>query len=256
MQRLLLWIYQAVLASGLLRTRAGRTLFEWCYDRYKAWYEAADVDRLQSSVRPGTWVVDVGANIGFFTARFARWVSGGGRVIAIEPEPLNVASLNRRLRKQGTPDRVIPVQAVAAEAPGALRLAVNPVHPADHRIAAEGIEVPAVTVDGLLEAHGWPAVSLIKIDVQGAEARVLAGAAETLRRFRPALFLEVDDATLKPMGTSAGEVLSRLHAWGYTPHRWQRDGRLQPLSPTVAALSCEQGRYTDFLFLHRDAAVE
>ncbi len=117
----------------------------------------------------------------------------GGRVIAIEPEARNVDSLRRRVQRAGLADTVECVQAVAAAQPGELRLAVNPTHPGDHQIAAQGRAGPRRD-PRRADAGEARHVSLVKIDVQGAESMVLAGARSVLEEHRPALFVEVDDA--------------------------------------------------------------
>lgn len=253
LQSVLLRCYQVALASGLLATKRGRRGFEWAYEVYKATLEAGDLRALETIVTPGTTVVDVGANIGFFTRRFARWVGEGGRVIAIEPEVENCSRLRSRLASARLGRVVEVIEAVAAEQGGSLKLAINPLHPADHRIAREGVTVAAVTLDALLAARSWPRVSLIKVDVQGAEERVLAGATETLQRLHPPLFLEVDDAALKAMDSSAEKLLQRLAAQGYTIRRLERGHVSPPVTIAEALPSCCNGRYTDFLFLHSRA---
>ena len=55
-------------------------------------------------------------------------------------------------------------------------LEVNPEHPGDHRLGQVGVPTTAVTIDGLLSQRSEASVSLIKIDVQGAEMQVLEGA--------------------------------------------------------------------------------
>src|SRR6185503_14448504 len=159
LQRLLLCFYRAVSSTGLLSTRLGRRAFAFAYDFYKSRWEAADITALKKFVRVGTTVIDVGANIGFFTRHFAEWVRPGGIVIAIEPEGRNFAGLNAMLSRRGLVN-VEPVQAVAAEAPGTLKLFVNRRHPADHRISDTGTDVRAITLDGIMEQHGWPNLSL------------------------------------------------------------------------------------------------
>src|SRR5580693_4951300 len=107
-------------------------------------------------------------------------------------------------------------RAAVAEVTGEGLLEINPGHPGDHKLGTEGVPVAMTTIDDLLAARGWPEVSLIKIDVQGAESRVLAGARRTLERFSPALFLEVDDQQLRRYGSSAAELLTSVTAQGYT----------------------------------------
>ncbi len=253
LQRLLLSSYRVVLRSGLLSTSWGRSGFEFFYDRYKSLIEAGDVRALASFVQPGAWVIDVGANIGFFTRHFARWVRDGGRVLAIEPEEQNFNRLNLRLRAEGLETVVEPIQAVAAETGGELRLQINPVHPADHRIASEGSPVRAVSLDELMAERRWPAVSLIKIDVQGAEERVLRGAFKTLQTWRPALYMEVDDGALRSMESSAERVLKLLQEAGYECHRLGKAAATRLDDPDVKA-ACADGSYCDFLFLPRPAS--
>jgi FkbM family methyltransferase len=109
------------------------------------------MSKLRDLIEPGTTVIDVGANIGFFSIKFARWVGHSGAVIAIEPENRNIASLRRRVGRAGLGSIVECVQAVAAAQAGVMRLQVNPNHPGDHRIGATGIPVRAVTLDELTE---------------------------------------------------------------------------------------------------------
>jgi hypothetical protein len=104
------------------------------------------------------------------------------------------------------------------------------------------------TIDDLLAERDWPEVSFIKIEVQGAEARVLAGASRALEQFRPVLFLEVDDQSLKRFGSSAAEVLDRVIKAGYTIHRRLGDEASQPLDPGEAVVLAGDG-YEDFLLL-------
>ena len=246
-QRLLLAVYKGVCRTGLMSTRLGRGAFLLAYERYKGIWDADHLQALSKLVSQGTTVVDVGANVGFYTRRFAEWVRPGGEVIAIEPEEVNFASLKRVIARRGLVN-VLGVQAVASESPGSLCLQKNPFHPADHRIAESGVKVRAVTIDNVLHERGWPTVSVLKIDVQGAEERVLHGAMRTLRELRPAVFMEVDDAALRAMGSSAESVLELMVSCRYEPHRIVH-GRPLRVSRVEAARLCSDGTYADFLFL-------
>jgi FkbM family methyltransferase len=247
-QRWLLLAYRLGAGLGLFSTRFGRAIFAVAYDLYKSRWEASEVATLKNFVRPGTTVIDVGANIGFFTRRFAEWVRPGGLVIAIEPEAQNFASLKSMLSRQGLVN-VEPIQAVAAECSGTLKLAINPLHPADHRIAATGLDVTALTLDDTLRQHGMPDVSLLKIDVQGAEERVLRGALQTLRRCKPVVFMEIDEAALSAMGSSSHAVLLFMGAEGYRVCRIV-GGKLTPPLPVEHVSSiCRAGTYANFIFV-------
>jgi FkbM family methyltransferase len=245
-QTLCLKAYRAAAKSRLSRTRIGKRLFVSVYDFYKECFEAEDAEALRAWARPGTTVIDVGANMGFFTVRFARWVGPTGRVIAVEPETENLRLLRHRLERSGLGVNVDVVEGVAAEEPGMLRLAVNPFHPADHRIGEEGLPVRAWTIDELVAARDWPAISLIKIDVQGAEVRVVHGARATIARFHPRLFVEVDDRALEEAGFSADLLFAEIERQGY--RAYDPADPSVPLSHSKAALRRRALGYADYLF--------
>src|SRR5262249_17737368 len=158
-----------VISTGVLQTDWGRRLFETAYWMYKRHYETGSLTSLRKCVRPGYVVVDVGANIGYFTLQFASWFGESGNVLAIEPEALNYARLHRAVMRAGFNAVGECGRAGASGRVGAGFLQPNPMHPADHKLGTTGGPVSMITIDSLLAARSWPKVSLIKIDVQGAE---------------------------------------------------------------------------------------
>lgn len=266
-------LYRAVVATGILNTAWGRSLFERAYLCYKDRYEARSIALLRAYVRPDTLVLDIGANIGFFTRQFAAWVSGSGYVIALEPEATNEARLRRMLSRAGLADRVQVCRLAAADTTGEATLEINPTHPGDHKLAAGAsrqgqepsaepaphITVPVTTIDDLLAPprQRLP-VSLIKIDVQGAEPAVLAGATSTLQQYRPVLYLEVHDEGLRRYGSSGAGLLTMCETLGYTLHMLKDQAITPPLN-SAEILRQEQARgYVDVLLLpsERSASSE
>ena len=247
-QSCLLKCYALVVKTGILSTSWGRSTFLTTYNWYKILIEAGEVESLQAYIKPGEVVIDIGANVGFFTKRFAKWVSDGGFVIAVEPETANFEELLKNLNKTGTTELVKTFQGVAAEEAGTLKLAINPIHPADHKIGQEGIEVKAFTIDDLVKEESTPRVCLIKIDVQGAEERVLKGALETIKRDHPALFVEMDDVAMRKMDSSAEKVINMLTDYGYVIQALKKHSETTRLSTTEALEMCRDGKYIDLLF--------
>jgi len=249
--RLLSTIYRTLLLTGIQRTSVGRSVLNKAYDIFKARFESAHMAALRPYAMAGGVVVDVGANVGFFTTRFADWVGGTGWVLAIEPEKTNLANLRDAIWRAGVESRVTVFEGVAADVDGTLYLQKHPTDSWDHKLGKTGDPVAACRLDTLIKDAGSPDVSLMKIDVQGAEMLVLDGAAETLTRCTPAIFMEVHDPGLRDMGQSAHALLTRMAALGYCAHPISASGVMDGLSVDQAIDALESGplTYADFLFL-------
>jgi FkbM family methyltransferase len=174
---------------------------EWCDD------EAFVLSHILS---PGDVVVDVGANIGTHTVFFAQKVSAIGLVVAFEPQRLVFQTLCGNVALNGLTN-VITFQAAVGAVRGQLTFP-----PIDPRVqfnfgAVSGTQggagevVDVVPIDEL----ALPRCTLLKVDVEGMEAKVIEGAKDTIARCRPALFLENDTVD------RSREVLEAVESIGY-----------------------------------------
>lgn len=217
--------YDTRLMQYLLGTSVGRASFEAMYFCYKDWIEAPGTKALAPYIQPGDWVIDVGANIGYFARKFARWVKAGGKVLALEPEQRNYSQLQDRLAYSWRKDRVIALRSAAADVDGTLRLRVNLRHPGDHSLSeSDGVPVQVRRLDLLWAEYARPNIALLKIDVQGAELQVLRGAIRMIEACHPVLLLEIDEAALAGFATHPAEVLEFVRGHGYSFHRLTRSG--------------------------------
>jgi FkbM family methyltransferase len=223
------------------------------YSVYKRYFEAGPIDRLKEFVPNASLVIDVGANVGFFSLRFAKWVGDGGRVISIEPEDRNYNILILALEREGLSGRVHALKAVAAASPGTMFLEINPLHPADHKISRDGtgLAVTAVTLDGIAQDNRDRKLALVKIDVQGAEMLVLKGATDILKNAGPALFIELHEEGLNKFGTSVSAILNYLSEYGYEAYWLMRTGEHMKTNPAEIHAKVARNGYLDVLFLKR-----
>jgi FkbM family methyltransferase len=143
---------------------------------------------------PGDTVFDVGANIGAHTLAFARMVGPQGFVYAFEPVRVifNVLCANVALNGY---ENVQGVHAVAGRAPGVERIP-DLLHDEPGNFGSfsenyfgDGRPVPRIPLDAFSDAGK---VALVKIDVEGMEGEVIAGATDLIARHRPVLFVEND----------------------------------------------------------------
>ena len=239
--------YRIARKIGILSTPVGQRLSHHAYFMFKRLFEP-NIVHLRSLVTPRSLVIDVGAHVGFYTRMFAAWVSDGGRVLAIEPAPANADALRDTVARW-CPGQVDVLVAAASEVDGSLLLQLNPQSSADNRLAETGLPVRSVTIDGLLRDRGWPVVSFVKIDVQGAEPRVLAGAREMIARFHPAILIEIDDDALATTGSSAHELISNLNCAGYTMYGVEPSAQRVRMSTKEAECRRRELGYADFLFV-------
>lgn len=147
-------------------------------------YELETQVALARLLRPGGVVFDIGANAGFFSLLAARLVRENGFVLAVDPISENVNSISEQLRLNGFRNAEV-LQSAVGSSSGRTSFSFNPRQTALGHIgeAVAGqttIEVPLATLDELACSRRPP--DLVKIDVEGAEVDVLAGAAETIRR--------------------------------------------------------------------------
>jgi FkbM family methyltransferase len=143
------------------------------------------VEWLERELRDGDALYDVGANVGSY-ALIAAAVRPGATVVAIEPGPANYAGLCRNVALNGMGGTVVPLPVgLAAETHlGSFGLTDDAAGAADHVLDAPGaagsVPVLAYALDDLVAAFRLPPPTLLKIDVDGSEDAVLAGASATL----------------------------------------------------------------------------
>jgi FkbM family methyltransferase len=174
------------------------------------------LERLRTRSRPT--VVDVGANIGVHTL---RWAAGcpGAHVFSFEPSPPTREALQRNLERNRLGDRVTVVPLALSRQPGTARLlhcrdgAFSSLREQGRQPVAGTFEVEVTTLDAFVADRGLSELALVKIDVEGLELEVVEGGAHTLSTLRPELFVEIFGGS-RP-GADPERTVEAIRALGY-----------------------------------------
>ncbi|MEP6693954.1 MAG: FkbM family methyltransferase [Chloroflexota bacterium] len=185
------------------------------YDLYEPNVTAVFRERL----RPGMHVLDIGANIGYYTMLSASLVGPSGSVTAIEPNPES-AKLLEASRRANSFDNVTVLQVAAGREPALLVLhgfysnAMTSAVPENAAALINSTTVPSFRVDDLIPRDRK--IDFVKIDVEGAEYNALLGATELIKRFHPTIVSEFSPDTMPGIsGVDGRQYLRFLLDFGY-----------------------------------------
>jgi FkbM family methyltransferase len=227
-----------VLPDGVLRRVRRRHYYRVLAKRTAA---EPELGLLGPFVKPGTCVIDAGANFGLYTKTLSELVGPSGVVYSIEPVPETFDILASNVARLGLTNVAAMRYAVSDSDGDRVRLVVpkagpfgveNPYRARIVRGPAQGREVIAetCTLDRLIAGRpGEAEVSFVKCDVEGHERACLRGAVELIRRSRPTWLMEVSGDP-RTAGSTASSVFSFMDGFGYRTYVVER-GDLRPWRP-------------------------
>ena len=210
-------------------------------------------------------LVDIGANLGLYTAVSMHHLDAGGRIVAFEPHPQTFEFLQKNVAANQNNGRAYPrvdtFNLAATPEPSTLELRLNPENRGDNR-AYHGtyhgkvenwdtVSIKGRPVDDVLAELGIDEVNFVKIDIQGYEQKAISGFQKTLARSQNVILLsEFWPKGLRESGGSPQEYLQMLENLGFTlyvlnekPH-----GSVTPLTDCDALIARLTGRkYTDIV---------
>jgi FkbM family methyltransferase len=191
---------------------------------------------------PGTTVIDVGANLGYYSLLASRLVGASGRVIALEPNSENCRLLLSSLRLNGAANvQLFPVAADASAGWAYYSTHVGSngglIQDAD-LLSHPGTVVPTFPLDDLVEGT----VGFLKMDVEGAEGRVVQGATRIIERDRPIVTTELKEEMLRRVsGSTVADYLGYFEGLGYTPSVLEKATGAEKPYPSVTELLADWG---------------
>jgi FkbM family methyltransferase len=217
-------------------------------------HEPMETRFVQEHVTHGMTVVDLGANIGYYTLLFAHLVGEQGRVYAFEPDPESFAILQRNVALNGYKN-IVTVNRAVSDRAGTVRLYLSPQNRGDHRIydsqdRRATVDVGTVTLDEYF-AQQPTRVDLIKMDIQGAEGLALRGMGHLLKRLdHSTLITEFWPGGLQRSGVSPSSYLAALRGHGFLLQEVnEREGWIMPTTPVdlLARYPAAKDGYTNLV---------
>ncbi len=188
--------HQATTYFGATMRCDVRDLIQATLIHFRAW--EPNVSRtLEGLIQPGDTVLDIGANIGYYTLLFAQKVGAAGKVIAIEAHPRFASITQDHVRLNGH-DNVRLMNVAVSDRPGQVTLYEGPsTNIGSTTLRRESGFTPSAVVKALpimdiLEPEEVGRISLIKIDIEGAEIPVLGDLLDSIDRFPRRLAMAVE----------------------------------------------------------------
>jgi FkbM family methyltransferase len=188
-------------------------------------YDVREIATLSRLVGPESVVLDVGANVGFYSVGLARR-SRAKRILAFEPVPENFARLQYHVERNGLSARVSPVNVALGNRIGHVEM-----HMTDRGKSSTGNAVlvtetnladrppscgaTMTRLDDYAAENCITSCDLIKVDIEGAELEFLRGAAEFVQRTRPVIFSEYNPAAAAEFAYSFDDLKGLLGSWRY-----------------------------------------
>jgi FkbM family methyltransferase len=216
-----------------------------CAIQRKLYYHGAldpyDEREFLSAIRPGSVFFDVGSYYGYYALRAA---SLGARSFAFEPASVNYQRLAQNVALNPTlscepcrlalSDSVGTVAMIVADEGnrGTGRIGA----PTDGSVPTE--EVATNTLDLFFEEKGLDRLDAMKLDVEGAEMKVLTGGAKTLAMFRPVMLMEYNPGCLRRFGVEPADLLKKVRELGYEIWRATPNGLFLFQAPKPSELYC------------------
>lgn len=168
-------------------------------------------------IKKGDTVIDLGANIGFWTLYFAQKVGEDGKVFAFEPEPTNLELLQKNVKENDFKNIVIEQKAVS-HSNDKLKLFLS-YETTDHRIYDPGdnrnfIEIESIRLDDYFKSD--EEIDFIKSNIQGADFSAIKGMPNLIQRSKKLkIMIEFYPELLRKFNADPGEFLTTLQDFGF-----------------------------------------
>ena len=191
--------------------------------------ESFETKIFESQLKSGMRVLDLGANIGFYTLLASSKIGNSGRVFAFEPSPKNLKLINLSL-KENSFSNVTVIDAAISDFVGKSFLHLSPYYNSEHSLfnyhyssgkyhTLDKIMINVTTVDQTLSDVGDHTVDLIKMDIEGSESKALKGMQKTIEKNEHMILItEFWPKGFENANSEPGDFLNELSTFGFKLH--------------------------------------
>jgi len=195
----------------------------------KGVYEPLITELFKKEIKKGDVVLDIGANIGYYTLIFAKFIGEEGKVFAFEPEPSNFALLKKNIKTNGY-QNVTLEEKVISNKNGKIKLYISEESNGLHRIYGledgwKSIEVESIRLDDYFKGYNGK-IDWIKIDIEGGEWAAFQGMSLLLEKNKNLkIVTEFSPCFLKEFGINPEEYLRLLQKYGFTIYNLNEENK-------------------------------
>ena len=221
-------------------------------------HEEDETELFKKIIKPSMVIVDIGANIGYYSLLAAKLVGEKGKVYVFEPDPLNYNLLVANIETNHFTN-IIPIQKVVSNKAGKVKFFLDKGNFGAHTLSEKNIqterngyiEADAITLDGFFKGEKENKVDFIKMDVQGAEGLVIEEALEIIKHNDLKIMMEFWPQGLRNLGTDPLTLLKALHDYGFTIRVMRKDEMHELKKIALVMEVAEEKRYVNLLLEKR-----
>lgn len=250
------FIYRTLAFPGIVLDIQGHKMFLDSKDALElsvhGVHELFTTEVIKREVKKGDTVLDIGANIGYYTLIMSKIVGMDGEVIAFEPEPTNYDLLGKNA-EVNTYSKITLYQCAVSDKNGLTNLYLHKLAP-EHRMCNPSGKHKSIKVQsGRLDDLSLPKkIDFIKMDIEGAEGRAIEGMSQILQRNKNLkIVMEISPNLLKDFGDDAFRLLSKLISYGFQVDLINEASKCVELRTIIEIIKIAKRQKGINLFIHK-----
>ncbi|MHA7733118.1 FkbM family methyltransferase [Nitrosopumilus sp. S6] len=186
-------------------------------------HEPLSTKILSSLLKKNMYCLDVGSNIGYYACLESNVVGNSGKVISIEPSPINFKYLKKNIELQNKTNTEVynfacgnensEIEFLVSDRSNWSRVSTEKFIDAPPDAIIQKIRVPMKTIDSFVEEKSLPRLDFIRMDVEGFEVNIVKGMCRTLEKYKPLIHMEIHLFLIGISGTK--QLLENIEKHGY-----------------------------------------